>query len=138
MRFWLQLILIPLLALVGAGVSALWVERPAPEERQTDAWARTAEQVAAMPSVLWVDARPAAQYETGRLDGAINVSLDSWEAGFEALIMDWEPDSDIVVYCDGEGCQLSRETAERLRRELGSDRVFWLEGGIQAWENFKP
>lgn len=134
MRLWLQLILIPAVALLGAGVSAVIHDRPELEELQSDEWARSAEDVGAMDNPLWIDARPADIYAKGHVDGAINVSLDAWESGFEELVMAWQPGQNVVVYCNGEGCQLSRETAERLRAELGVDEVYWLQGGIEAWE----
>jgi len=133
MRFWLQLILIPALALIGAAASMLWVERPERQELTTDEWARTAAEVAALGDILWVDARPTDAFAQGHIDGAVHVSLNDWDRGFEDLIMAWTPDLVVVVYCDREGCELSRETAERLRRELGDDRVYWLEGGYETW-----
>lgn len=135
MRFWLQLAWIPLLALLGAGVSAVTQERPTPPPLATDAWARTPEQLAEMGGFLWVDARSAEVFAAGHIDGAVNVSLNDWDAGFERLIGAWSG-GPVVVYCDGAGCELSREVAERLRAELGLEAVYWLQGGYEAWNDF--
>lgn len=125
------------LALAGAVGSAVMNEQPAPAALNTDAWMRTADDVASMPSVIWVDARRAEAFAAGHIDGAVNVSLENWDAGLGELLTVWMPGEVLVVYCDGEGCQLSRETAEKLRTDLADDQIYWLQGGIEAWEEYQ-
>ncbi|WP_309397627.1 rhodanese-like domain-containing protein [Cerasicoccus maritimus] len=132
----MQTLLILVLALVGAAGSYLTNERPEPIELIQDAWMRTPEDVAGLGAVLWVDARNVDQYHVGHIEGAVNVSLQDWDIGLGELLTVWSPEQDIVVYCDGEGCALSRETAEKLRADLATDNIYWLQGGIQAWEEF--
>lgn len=83
--------------------------------------------------VLWVDARSAAAYDRDHVPGALNLSPGSWEAGVEAVVTAWSPERRVVVYCDGHGCQASREVAQRLRAELGLKEVYVLTGGWDAW-----
>ncbi|GHB92955.1 rhodanese-like domain-containing protein [Cerasicoccus arenae] len=138
MRWWLQAILILLFALGGAIGSTLLVQRPDLPALSQDEWLRTPAQVAELGNVLWIDARNVERFEAGHLENAVNVSLDDWDTGFGELISVWSPDDTIVVYCDGEGCELSRETAEHLRKDLGQENVYWLEGGYEAWLDFAP
>lgn len=132
MRCWKQIALILALALAGTAFSAWCFDRPTFPE--ADPWARDMAALADLPEVLWVDARPPAVFAQGHIPGATNVSLEDWEPGFVALLDAWEPGQVIVVYCDGEGCALSREVAERLRTELGTTEVYWLSGGLPAWQ----
>jgi len=39
----------------------------------------------------------------------------------------------VVVYCNSQRCDASREVAVRLRHELQIDNVFVLQGGWNAW-----
>jgi len=131
---WKQLALILAVALVGAGVTGSLVEVPAPPSR--DPFAMSAADVP--EGVVWVDARSAEAFAGDHIPGALNVSLEAWEAGFFALMERWVPGAPVVVYCSGESCALSREVAERLRAELGAEQVYWLEGGIDAWKEAHP
>ncbi|MGE9295855.1 MAG: rhodanese-like domain-containing protein [Puniceicoccales bacterium] len=127
--------IILVLAVAGTAISAFVAERPAPPSE--DPYARTAAEIVGQ-DVLWIDARKPEVFATDHIPGAVNVSLDAWDDGFFQLMDAWTPDSMLIVYCDGEGCALSREVAERLRKELGSEQVFWLDGGIDAWREVAP
>ncbi|WP_309382434.1 rhodanese-like domain-containing protein [Cerasicoccus frondis] len=130
----MQTLLIFSLAFAGAGGSALLHPRPEPTQLVEDEWMRTVEQVVTMDDFLWVDARTPDVFAEKHIEGAVNVSLQDWDHGFGEMLAQWSPDAAIVVYCDGEGCELSKEAAARLRSDLGDDRVYWLFGGIEAWE----
>jgi len=83
-------------------------------------------------SICWVDARTDGEFAEGHVDGAIHLSEDAWETGFERLMFAWEPGQTIVVYCDEATCHASEGVAMRLRAELGVEAVYFLEGGLQA------
>ncbi len=86
-------------------------------------------------SILWVDARPQANFAAAHIPGAIHLNEDDWEDGFERLMFAWMPGQILVVYCDAAACHASEAVAQRLRQDLGTDEVFFLEGGWQAWED---
>ncbi len=88
--------------------------------------------------LLWIDARPAAQFEAGHIPGAVNLPLDAWDTHFPQLLAVWSPERALVVYCDSTTCDLSEQVADRLRRELGVDTVQVLHGGWQAWQEESP
>lgn len=131
MRIAVQITVLVLLSLAGAAFSAGRFDRPVPIS--DDPWARAMTALPEAEEVIWVDARPPAQYLAGHIPGAVNVSLDDWEDGFGALLEVWTPERAVVAYCDGDGCALSREVAERLRADLGAEDVYWLDGGLPAW-----
>lgn len=85
-----------------------------------------------MEKVMWVDARTESAYAAGHLDGAILLNEANWDTALGDLLVFWEPESTVVVYCDGADCGTSRTLAARLREDLGVEAVYWLEGGWDA------
>lgn len=86
-------------------------------------------------NVLWVDARPAAEFERGHVPDAVSLNEDRWsEALPQFLAKDWSPDKKIVVYCSAASCNLAEDVARRLREEakLPND-IRILKGGWEAW-----
>ncbi|MFZ4764798.1 MAG: rhodanese-like domain-containing protein [Roseimicrobium sp.] len=83
--------------------------------------------------VLWIDARPRADYVKGHAPGAL--LLNEEEANqllfdhFEQLQDNNKP---IVVYCDDRACQASRKMAAFLRERLPSASIYVLRGGWAA------
>jgi rhodanese-related sulfurtransferase len=119
-----------LVALVPAVMSA-WLHPQGP------AWVRTGDVSVAVArawaDVLWVDARAASAYQHAHVPGALNLSPGSWDEQVGDFVAAWGPGRRVVVYCDGHGCQVSREVAQRLRDELGLKNVHVLTGGWDAW-----
>ncbi len=122
-------------ALVPALLEAAWhPRRPSWSLADASAPGVTWAQVAGWrePALL-IDARPAADYEARHIPGALPLSGPRWEAELPPIIQAWRPGRRVVVYCDDAGCGASQEVARRLRRELGIDEVFVLNGGWGAW-----
>jgi len=100
-----------------------------------DAWLSAEEgavspaQLLEMQEILWVDARSPADFRKRHHPGAIHLTEDKWDEGLANVLVDWDPDRPIVVYCDGNGCESSRMVALRLRKELGVKTIYWLDGG---------
>jgi len=87
-------------------------------------------------SVLWVDARPAEEYQVGHVPGAIKLSLENWDTDLPKFLDQWNPDQKVVVYCSSTSCELSHEVAERLKQN-GVSTVFVLQGGWETWKGRK-
>ena len=118
-----------LIAVVPALVSA-WLH-PQPSRDHSGEVALAVAQ--GWPEVLWVDARSAVAYDRAHIPGAIKLSPGSWDDEVAAMVAAWSPGKHVVVYCDGHGCNASREVAHRLRTELGLQDVHVLTGGWDAW-----
>ncbi len=86
--------------------------------------------------VIWLDARTIDKFQTQHIPSAIHFELTNWEFSLEKLFAVYEPNFDIVVYCDA-SCTSSKEVAKRLRQELKVENIFYLEGGFTAWQNKK-
>ena len=89
---------------------------------------------ATYPNALWVDARPAADFEDGHVPDAVSLNEEDWDAGFANLIEKWDGERPLIVSCGGERCHASESVARRLRRELGFENVHVLLGGWTAWQ----
>jgi rhodanese-related sulfurtransferase len=83
--------------------------------------------------VLWIDARPAADFEKAHIPAALPLNEDQWNAQLPVVLQAWSRDKSVVVYCSSLSCQASREVARRLREEAKLPRVFVLKGGWESW-----
>ena len=84
-------------------------------------------------NVIWVDARPDADYAREHVPGAISLNEDRWNELLPGLLEAWSPEKKLVVYCSSQSCNASREVGRRLREEAQLKDVFVLEGGWEAW-----
>ena len=88
--------------------------------------------------ILWVDARPRADWEKDGLDGSVLMNdqedwLDLEPEFMMQMMLATRPT--VVVYCNQSGCGSSKYIADQLRSRhadaLGF-QVYVLEGGIKA------
>jgi len=77
--------------------------------------------------VTVLDVRPADEYATGHLPGAVNVPLGE----LEQRLSDLDPEQEIVAYCRGPWCVLSFEAVATLRAR--GFKVRRLEDGWPEW-----
>ncbi len=85
--------------------------------------------------VLWVDARSAKSFADDHVPGAVLLNEDEWDELLGALLEQWRPGVQVVVYCSSQACQASAAVAQRLREEVGLGDVYVLKGGWEAWQN---
>jgi rhodanese-related sulfurtransferase len=120
-----------LLAILPAFAAGLWhPRRPAWQSDEVTlpaarAWGR---------SVLWVDARPDADFVRAHIPGALPLNEDRWDELLPPLLDQWDTTRKVVVYCSSLSCQTSREVARRLREQVNLPNVFVLQGGWEAWQ----
>ncbi len=84
-------------------------------------------------SVMWLDARPDAQYAQDHIPGALQLNEDRWGELLPQMLTAWAPDKRVVVYCSSHSCAASHEVARRLREEAQLKNVFVLHGGWETW-----
>jgi rhodanese-related sulfurtransferase len=125
-----QVITLLLLALPLAVATGLWHPR-------RPAWQSDEVTLAAAmgwgKSVIWVDARPDADFARGHIPGAIPLNEDRWDDLLPGLTDQWDTTRKVVVYCSSLSCQTSHDVARRLRDEDQMPNVFVLQGGWEAW-----
>jgi ArsR family transcriptional regulator len=78
--------------------------------------------------VTVIDARPAEEFATGHLPGAINVPLSELRRRLRGLPKDQE----IIAYCRGPYCVLSYEAVAELRKR--GFKALRLEDGYPEWK----
>jgi len=79
-------------------------------------------------NTIVVYVRSAAEYQTSHIEGALSRPLDTIPTA------SWPKTADIVLYCSGVGCPLSKTAAiELLRAGYVSART--LKGGLNDWES---
>jgi rhodanese-related sulfurtransferase len=133
-----QALLILLAALVPASLTAAFHPRRPPwsEETLAPGEEMLSTVLAWGEDVVWVDARPAEDYGVEHVPGAILLNLEGWDQLFPEFLDRWAPGKRVVVYCSAATCELSREVAERLRKN-GIPSVYVLKGGWEAWKTQK-
>jgi rhodanese-related sulfurtransferase len=114
-------------------ISATATTANPPESAANTVSVATARKDPRFQNPLWVDARSAAAFSSGHIAAAIRLTEPEWESLLPALLDRWTPGGVILVYCDTSSCQTSARIAARLRRELGTDSVYALIGGWEAW-----
>lgn len=90
--------------------------------------------------ILWVDARPRAEWEKSGKEGSLLFNDDQKE-DWNALDQEFmavqavEPRENVVIYCNSEACGSSTVVAEHLRQGFGQMlgfKVWVLHGGWKA------
>jgi len=84
-------------------------------------------------AAIFLDARPADQYDEGHIQGALNLPWQEVDHYFMDLADRLEDTRTIVTYCDGESCDLSHELALFLK-EMGFTNVRVLVNGWTVWQ----
>jgi rhodanese-related sulfurtransferase len=82
---------------------------------------------------LFIDARSPELYSEGRIQGAVNLPWDAFEATSPQVMVGVPHDTTIVTYCDGETCGLSKDLAFALLQE-GYFNVRVLVNGWTLWQ----
>lgn len=83
-------------------------------------------------SHIILDARPEADYQSGRLPGALSMPFEEAAERWPDM-SDWLlPELPIVVYCSGRSCDESLLLAVFLK-ESGLTNLYLFAGGYEAW-----
>jgi rhodanese-related sulfurtransferase len=75
-----------------------------------------------------LDVRTVSEYESGHLEGAINIPVEALSGRLSEL----NPNDELLVYCRTGN---RSTTAVGILSENGYERIYHMDGGIVAWEN---
>ena len=83
-------------------------------------------------SAVFIDVRNEADWEAGRIPGAVHLELDQrfTEASLRAVA---QPDQEVVMYCNGTKCPRSSQAAASAVG-WGFTRVFYYRLGFPDWQ----
>jgi len=84
-------------------------------------------------SALFVDARPASDFNAGHIHEAINLTDTHMDEWIDDFLADTSPNTLIIAYCDGPHCSLGRDLAEQFRL-LGYTKAYYLKDGWNQWK----
>ena len=130
-----QVVALLALALLPAFATGLWHPRR-PAWQSDEVTLATA--LGWGPSVLWIDARPDADFARAHIPNAVSLNEDRWEDLLPGVLDRWDASRKIVVYCSSLSCQASHDVARRLRDDANLPNVFVLQGGWEAWQKRQP
>ncbi len=96
-----------------------------------------AEELFRSREALFLDARPAEEYDWGHIPGARNLPSDAFVDESGRVLLDISPDTPVVVYSDGVSCGRSARLALTLKRAgfrdvrvLLNGWTLWRESGL--------
>jgi rhodanese-related sulfurtransferase len=81
---------------------------------------------------LFIDARPAPEYEELHVAGAVNLPPEAWDR-LSSPPLPPDKDHPLLVYCSQESCDDALKLARRLQ-EAGYTRVMAFTGGFREWD----
>ncbi|MGE5258338.1 MAG: rhodanese-like domain-containing protein [Hyphomicrobiales bacterium] len=84
-------------------------------------------------SAIFADARPAADYAAGHIQGALSLPDQEFDTWVEDFIAATDPETVIITYCEGAQCLLSKSLAEKLI-DLGYVNTRYLIDGWGRWK----
>lgn len=88
--------------------------------------------------VIWLDARPRAEFNKGHIPGAQLLNVYEWDElmfPFMQLLDEKGTGQTLIIYCDAQKCAASRELQEKLNElPLGELDIRVLHGGWPAWK----
>ncbi len=87
------------------------------------------ESILASGEVVLLDVRPAIEFESGHIAGALSVPVEELPRRLDML----PRDKKIIAYCRGEYCLFADEAAQLLRSH--GYNVIRLEGGWPEWQS---
>jgi len=88
-----------------------------------------AEAIMESEAAVVVDVRSKKQFETGHLEGAINIPLDS--KNLQKIIAELNHKEPVLVYCDG---GLESAQCAKILEDKGFIKIFDLDGGLSKWK----
>lgn len=83
-------------------------------------------------AAVFLDARAPADYAAGHIPNALNLPALHFEEHFPRVAAQLAPEMQLVVYCDGEECELSHRLKELLA-QVGFTNVAMLHNGWTSW-----
>ena len=146
MKPWRQLAVIAVLSLAAA-LGTYWLKGPPNRLFRCDPASLKPDEVCLdkIPkgaNVLWVDARPRAEWKKDGVPGSVLWNLDETEdmlafegalaVAMQEVIERVGPSPRVIVYCTNENCGVSRQVAKRIRELDQGVEVSVLRGGWRA------
>lgn len=126
-------------AVLGLAVNAVsprripYITPPKPQLKAQDTIPlQEAQELWSSGAAFFLDARTTADYVAGHIANAFSLPVEEFDQHYPSVAGMLAPDATIIVYCDGQECDLSHHLALRLH-ELGYRNVRILMNGWTVW-----
>lgn len=130
-RFILRVPFLALVTVLGAPLLAACEPSAGPDVQYVEQ-PQAAELVEGTSGLVVVDVRTASEFESGHIEGAIN--LDVTRPDFERKLAALDRDKPHLVHCAaGTPGGRSNRAVDAMKRQ-GFDRIYHLNGGLAAWK----
>ncbi len=86
-----------------------------------------------MGQYLFVDSRSSVQFKRGHIKNSINLPWEEFEKYYPLVKDKLKSKPALIIYCAGEGCDLSHSLAKKLYLE-GFQEIYIFFDGWHAWE----
>lgn len=84
--------------------------------------------------IICIDARSSAEFGKGHVPGAISLPFSEFDQSLAMNLELFLQKKPIIIYCGGEGCDLSHLLARKLFK-LGIDQISVFTEGWDAWKS---
>ena len=133
LSFFKEFLCVSALALLGSAYGLLSGLSPHPWAAPTLPAGAIEYTEATVLDPIWLDARPIEAFEQAQVPGAQWLNPTDWESGIPALMEIWlQHPRPIIIYCNAESCNTSRDIAVQMREALPQAEIYYLHGG---WPN---
>lgn len=105
---------------------------PQPESQAKISIADASELIADNKSVIVLDVRTPAEFETGHIQNAVNIDINSDDFAQRVALLD--RDTTYVIHCAANVENGRTDKSITVMNELGFTDLLDLEGGIIAWQ----
>ena len=85
------------------------------------------------PGAIFLDARPAAAFDEGHIEGALSLPVDDFDEVEQALRAALRRAARLITYCDGIDCEQAAQLADKLTN-AGYRNIALMFEGWEAWE----
>lgn len=86
------------------------------------------------PAVIFIDARATVEFKAGRIPNARNLPYYELDHYQDSALKDLTSESEIIIYCEGIGCELSFFLGRELK-DAGYTNLHIFYGGYPDWKN---
>lgn len=120
-------------AVARASITSVHAHDPFPEIELRETTRLHGESTTSRATVEWIDARYRRDYDDGHIPGAISLPIDARFQLEDDVVSLLSTESEIVVYCQSQGCAYAQAVSDRLRGH-GFSRIRVFAAGYRDWE----
>ncbi len=132
LRLYRYLLILLLPVLPAAATAWLQQDEIKWSAQELNEWEILLSQATVLNQVIWVDARSQRAHQAGHYSDAVLLNEDQWDELLPQLLAKWQPENIVIVYCGSTNCKSSKSVADRLKNQVGFEKVYVLKGGWEA------